>query len=368
MLLATLGGSCSALVLLSCLLFVPSLSYNENMSSIETTAKTATQGSYGAKAQASAHSEPETQENESDSEPSSQVIEQGSPESDDAALEVDSSFSDTGNAHAYASNVQTASEPESHEDETSSDSTEAPSSVDGAETTDAGATSLQGIVAERLEEERPVQDKEAAAFFETVLEDGKPIAPEDIKKLADEPVAYTDNVNPRLQHGVLDSGCEIMSLAMALDSMGVAFDPIVIADNYLDFEGGMADGFVGNPYNGGGGFPAGIVKAANAYLIDNDSEYRAYDLTGNSFDTLVELTKHGYPVLIWTTSDFSEPYFHNVFEGGYQWYGNEHCVLLCGMNDDQVVVCDPLEGKIERNAERFREIYEQCGSMAVYVR
>ena len=45
----------------------------------------------------------------------------------------------------------------------------------------------------------------------------------------------------------------------------------------------------------------------------------------------------------------------------------EHCVVLCGYDKEKdiVMVNDPLEGIVERNAERFEELYNQMGKMAV---
>jgi len=231
-----------------------------------------------------------------------------------------------------------------------------------------GSSNPSSFIASMVSNYDPDAVEANIAFFETVIEDKKPIAQDEAQKLAENPVHYTSVVEPQLQQGVLDSGCEIFSLSMALESMGIKTDPVDIAEGYLDFEGGMADGFVGSPYEGGAGFPAGIAKAANAYLKDIGSDRHAYDLTGNSFDTIAGLVTRGYPILIWTTIDFSEPFFHDVVEGDYQWYGNEHCVLLCGVSDDTVLVCDPLEGLVERDAEQFVEIFEQCGSMALYIR
>ena len=231
-----------------------------------------------------------------------------------------------------------------------------------------GSSNPSSFIASMVSSYDPDAVEANTAFFETVIEDKKHIAHYEAQKLAENPVNYISIVEPQLQQGVLDSGCEIFSLSMALESMGIKADPVDIAEGYLDFEGGMTDGFVGSPYEGGAGFPAGIEKAANAYLKDIGSDRHAYDLTGNSFDVIAGLVSRGYPILIWTTIDFSEPFFHDVVEGDYQWYGNEHCVLLCGVSDDTVLVCDPLEGLVERDAEQFVEIYEQCGSMALYVR
>ena len=285
------------------------------------------------------------------------------------ATSEDGASDNTDIADAEASNEQSSENADEPSAPTSSDSVSEPSSKSDSEAAIIdGSSNPSSLIASMVSNYDPDAVESNIAFFQTVIEDKKPIAKDEAQKLAENPVNYVSLVEPQLQQGVLDSGCEIFSLSMALESMGIKADPVDIAEGYLDFEGGMADGFVGSPYEGGAGFPAGIAKAANAYLKDIGSDRHAYDLTGNSFDTIAGLVSRGYPVLIWTTIDFSEPFFHDVVEGDYQWYGNEHCVLLCGVSDDIVVVCDPLEGLIERDTEQFIEIYEQCGSMALYVR
>ena len=180
-------------------------------------------------------------------------------------------------------------------------------------------------------------------------------------------VPYAGDVEPLMQQNLLDNGCEVVSLAIALRSMGIDADPLVIADDYLDYEGGMAAGYVGSPYEGGAGFPAGIAKAANAYLSDSNLDYHAYELTGSSFNDIEELVRYGYPVLVWTTIDFDEPYLWGFYDGDYEWYGNEHCVVVYGINGDNLLVSDPNEGLVKRDAQKFAEIYEKCGSMALVV-
>ena len=244
----------------------------------------------------------------------------------------------------------------------------------GPEGADAGAMDSQALDAFTDKAKTAQTDaysnafSEDIGFFSTVIEDGSPVDSNAAYELGTKAVAHTQGVAETLQEGVLDTGCEIISLSVALRSMGVEADPVDIADRYLDMNGNFADGYVGNPYSGGGGFPAGIVRMANAYLADMRPDLHAHDLTGNSFDTLVGLVQRGYPVLVWTTTDFKEPYKSGTFQGEYEWYLNEHCVVLCGISGDNVLVNDSLEGLVERDAAQFADIFEKCGSMAMYVR
>lgn len=228
--------------------------------------------------------------------------------------------------------------------------------------------SALGIMTEKLATAKASAYAETHQQFEGIVENGGAITQEGAISLAAQSMVYTWNVREMLQEGVLDTGCEIVSLAVVLRSMGVAADPVSIANEHLDLNGNFADGYIGNPYYGGGGFPAGIVRAANSYLGKVQSSLVAYDLTGSSFDTLVDIVSMGYPVLVWTTTDFEDPYFTGDVQDGYAWYGNEHCVVMYGVENGNVLLNDSLEGIVERDAARFAEIYEKCGSMAVYVR
>ena len=244
----------------------------------------------------------------------------------------------------------------------------------GPEGVDAGAADSQALDAftdkAKIAQTDAYSDAfaEDISFFSTVIEDGSPVDSSAAYELGTKAVTHTQGVAETLQEGVLDTGCEIISLSVALRSMGVEADPVDIANRYLDMNGNFADGYVGNPYSGGGGFPVGIVRTANAYLADARPDLHAHDLTGNSFDTLVGLVQHGYPVLVWTTTDFKEPYKSGTFQDGYEWYLNEHCVVLCGVSGENVLVNDSLEGLVERDTAQFADIFEKCGSMAMYVR
>lgn len=178
---------------------------------------------------------------------------------------------------------------------------------------------------------------------------------------------YASHVGELLQNDIMIAGCELVSLGIALDSMGVETDLEAIVNDYLNMDGSFATGYAGDPYWEGGGFPPGIAAAANGYLEASGSKLRAYDITGATFDNVAEYVKHGYPVLVWSTMWFDDPDLTGVFEDDAEWYSNEHCVVLYGFSDDGEIafVSDPLEGRIERETARFSEIYEQCGCRAV---
>jgi uncharacterized protein YvpB len=183
------------------------------------------------------------------------------------------------------------------------------------------------------------------------------------------PANFTANIEEALQYPELPGGCELVALTCVLRSMGFELLLTEIADDYLELDdsGDFAYGYVGSPYDMGGGFPPSIVAAANAYLRTQDSSYSAQDITGSDFDTLLAWVNAGYPVLVWTTIGMDEPSFSDTFIDEYEWYYNEHCVVLYGIDDEGVLISDPLEGLIHRDAGEFARIYEACGNMAVVI-
>lgn len=94
---------------------------------------------------------------------------------------------------------------------------------------------------------------------------------------------------------------------------------------------------------------------------------RAYDLTGTDFAVLERLTEAGYPVLVWVTEEFAEPYLEADFNDETFWYWPEHCVVLYGGDGASVALSDPLVGYRTEKAELVEGVYTACGSHALAV-
>ena len=63
-----------------------------------------------------------------------------------------------------------------------------------------------------------------------------------------------------------------------------------------------------------------------------------------------------------------EPDMTGIMVESYEWYNNEHCVVLYGLEGETALVSDPLEGLVERDAQEFARIFEACGNMAIVIR
>ena len=210
--------------------------------------------------------------------------------------------------------------------------------------------------------------EEDAAQLSQLMVNGSAIGEDLMAVIASQTMPYTSQVGSLSQNELgLPSGCEIVSLGVLMQSVGYDVTPNELADDYLVMDGSFSDGYAGSPYGAGGGFPPGIVGAANAYLAANGSSSYAYDLTGSTFEGLKGLLSHGYPVLVWSTMFVEEPMFSGAYDSDREWYDNEHCVVVYGVDDEGVLVSDPIEGYVVRDEAEFARIYDLCGNMAAAV-
>ena len=179
------------------------------------------------------------------------------------------------------------------------------------------------------------------------------------------------------QNPELPTGCEITSLTMVLNYLGYSVDKCHLSDTYLSKgEIGWTDfrqSFVGNPRDetSYGCYAPVIAECANRYLKEQESAYRAYDISGVSLDELLRETDAGHPVIIWGTINMLEPYDTMVWEVDgkqIQWRANEHCMVLIGQDAKNIYVNDPLYGKVSYDYNIFKDRYEKMFSQAVVIK
>ena len=160
-----------------------------------------------------------------------------------------------------------------------------------------------------------------------------------------------------------------MSLTLALRCCGFDVTPEELIGGYLVIDETWTDSgaYMGSPYLSGGSFPPGMIAAADAYLEAQASPLRAVDASGVEFEDILALAEEGSPVLVWTTMYGDDPEFSGRHIGEYAWYLNEHCVLVYGVEGDEALLCDPLQGLVREDAAELGRLYEACGSYAVYL-
>ncbi len=179
-----------------------------------------------------------------------------------------------------------------------------------------------------------------------------------------------------LQNPELPTGCESVALTIVLESLGFELETTTIADEYLYYGDNAAYSYVGNPYtsSGAGCFAPGIVRTANKYLRSQNSSLRAKNVSGTEFEDLYDYIDEGIPVILWSTMYMMTPTFTGLtysYRGEtYAWYSQEHCVVLYGYDKESntVLISDPLEGLVERDADAFAEIYDTVGQYAVVIK
>lgn len=199
----------------------------------------------------------------------------------------------------------------------------------------------------------------------------------DITKIesAEIPSSTVLDIPTLLQMAELPTGCEATSLTILLMYDGYQIEKTTIVDEYLIYSntGSFEDGFIGNPYSyeGAGCFPDTIVETANRFLEAYGAETEGINLTGKDFHTLLRYIAAGRPVAVWTSLYLLDPGIdlRGSTSEGYTWYEMEHCVVLAGydLENDKVIISDPMQGIAEYSLEWFQEVYERVGQYAVVI-
>lgn len=192
---------------------------------------------------------------------------------------------------------------------------------------------------------------------------------------AEIPSSVVLNIPVLLQMPELPTGCEATSLTILLMYDGYQIDKTTIVDEYLIYSktGTFEDGYIGDPYSyeGAGCFPDTIVKTANRFLEAYGGKTEGIDLTGKNFHTLLRYIAAGRPVAVWTSLYLLDPGIdlRGSTYGGYVWYEMEHCVVLAGydLENDKVIISDPMQGVVEYSLQWFQEVYERVGQYAVVI-
>ena len=186
-----------------------------------------------------------------------------------------------------------------------------------------------------------------------------------------------------LQNPELPNGCEITSCCEVLNYLGFPADKCELADRYLprseQWYGADPDQvYMGNPHLDDGSpetgyycFAGPIVTAAQRYLADHGGGWRAVDLTGAEEDELVSQLAAGRPVIFWATLHFNDlqhdPCGSYALPNGrrHKVLHTLHCMVLCGADDENFIVADPLDFNRTVPRGTFMKIYRQLGRRAV---
>ncbi len=170
-----------------------------------------------------------------------------------------------------------------------------------------------------------------------------------------------------LQKPELPNGCEVTSLAMAMNYKGYKIDKCDLADEYLptweeDEEGDPEEYYLGDPREDGlYCFQGALITAIDDYNDSMDETVKYKDLSGKSPEDLYEQIKDGNPVIVWCTVDWKDP----DYDGKY--YQNSHCVVLSGYTENEVITEDPLEGHKNVDKSTFEKIWKAMDKRALTI-
>lgn len=192
------------------------------------------------------------------------------------------------------------------------------------------------------------------------------------------------------QEGI-PTGCESVSTVALLQYFGIDIDIAEFIEDYLPcqdfyYQNGELYGanpheaFAGDPYKKTslGCYPEVILKALykmKSREFDNFETLDFANVSGFELDDLAtQYLNNSIPFLLWITIDLKEPApgMQYYLEDGsiYTWMKHEHCVVLCGYDEENYYFMDPLaDGEIvERDKELVELRYEQLGKYALVMK
>lgn len=181
----------------------------------------------------------------------------------------------------------------------------------------------------------------------------------------------------------LPRGCEVTSLTMLLNHAGVKANKMTLAKQVKKdpaplkiskgkkYFGNPNLGFVGDMYSfrkpGFGVFNKPVESLANSYMPG-----RIVNLSGQSFDSVLDYVSSGRPVWVINTSWFSyvpSKYWQTWYtpQGVVRITMKEHSVLVTGYDSKYVYFNDPLDGKKNKKwlKKHFIDGWTQYGKQAI---
>lgn len=178
------------------------------------------------------------------------------------------------------------------------------------------------------------------------------------------------------------TACESVATVEMLEYNGYNLSINEFLDNYLDtispedsriqdFENVFDHYFVGNPYSSHGFLcnPPVEVNAVKKYFSEiNETKRSVLDLTGTSFENLLDYVSQGSPVVIWCSIGFKEPTRRFLYKSEY--FTPSHAVVLSGydLNTGKITITDSISGVVTVGYERIKYLYNTFGRKSLVVR
>ncbi len=185
------------------------------------------------------------------------------------------------------------------------------------------------------------------------------------------------------------NGCEVASATMLLKHYGINIDMKEYVDSYLPQEevyekDGLRYGpdpskyYAGDPSDSSRGWGTFLPVIKNSlYTIFKDKLPEGtvgHVYTSDDKLPLEEYVQNGSPVLVWTTTDYSEAkdiyeWFSYDKSRTYTYPKNAHVVVIVGMDKKYYYINDPLkdEKAIKVPRKKFNKSYDSMGRQALNI-
>ena len=176
--------------------------------------------------------------------------------------------------------------------------------------------------------------------------------------------------------------CEVASLRMVLNYLGLDVTESDLLDNieYSATSSRTISGVWGDPQKGFVGNVNGSVVLGTGYGVYNipirnlAQKYRnAETMEQPNLDKIISHTKQGRPVIVWGLLANKTPIYWISYEGKLiKAYRGEHARIVIGYtgnisNPSNIILMDPLYGKVKMSTERFITEWGMLDYMAVVV-
>ncbi|BDH61730.1 hypothetical protein MTP04_18600 [Lysinibacillus sp. PLM2] len=188
------------------------------------------------------------------------------------------------------------------------------------------------------------------------------------------------------QNPELPNGCEVTALAAILNYYGIGVNKTELAKDYLPtapvtkrgnelYGPNPYEAYAGDPSKKDGGyyvFAQPIVEVANQVLFENNSNYKALNLSDVSREEILAYVNSGVPVLTWITIDLKKPRTNGYWiieetNEKHPIFMNLHAVVLTGYENGKVTIMNPLTGNETINADTFFSSFKSLGSHAIVI-
>lgn len=235
------------------------------------------------------------------------------------------------------------------------------------------------------------EEKRLLVPFQSEMKRQKNIFSQEREKIAKStttPIVQLD-VPIQYQKPQLPNGCEVTSLAMVLNFYGFDIRNTALSDKFLPKRqltyqnkkryGASPDtAFCGNPSELKSSFYCFINPLVNAtanyFKAIGESKLIPHDITGADESELVNELNSGNPVITITTLSLGEamqyaPARWIISDTGevYTPYLNLHCVVVCGYDEENFYLADPIEGSVICKRKTFMKSYTEMGSRAMVI-